>query len=101
MIASRKTVLWFLGGAALLTALYLTLDKLKDTLEAQLADRLNQAVDQLRDRNFVTRPGCINVCASLSRSMERCHRRMTITLVASLTNLVLLTKKQRLMISPS
>jgi len=70
MIASRKTVLWFLGGAALLTGLYLTLDKLKDTLEAQLADRLTQAVDQLRDRNLEVRLGGIYALERLARTSE-------------------------------
>src|SRR2546422_7483727 len=70
MIASRKTVLWFLGGAALLTGLYLTLDKLKDTLEAQLADRLTQAVDQLRDRNIEVRLGGIYALERLARTSE-------------------------------
>src|SRR3989454_2874965 len=70
MIASRKTVLWFLGGAALSTGLYLTLDKLKDTLEAQLADRLTQAVDQLRDRNLEVRLGGIYALERLARTSE-------------------------------
>ena len=70
MIASRKTVLWFLGGAALLIGLYLTLDKLKDTLEAQLADRLTQAVDQLRDRNLEVRLGGIYALERLARTSE-------------------------------
>ena len=70
MIASRKTVLWFLGGAALLTGLYLTLDKLKDTLEAQQADRLTQAVDQLRDRNLEVRLGGIYALERLARTSE-------------------------------
>src|SRR5207253_10901426 len=70
MIASRKTVLWFLGGAALLTGLYLTLDKLKDTLEAQLADRLTQAVDQIRDRNLEVRLGGIYALERLARTSE-------------------------------
>jgi len=70
MIASRKTVLWFLGGAALLTGLYLTLDKLKDTLEAQLADRLTQAVDQLKDRNLEVRLGGIYALERLARTSE-------------------------------
>src|SRR5207245_2357252 len=70
MIASRKTVLWFLGGAALLTGLYLTLDKLKDTLEAQLADRLTQAVDQLRDGNLEVRLGGIYALEGLARTSE-------------------------------
>src|SRR5438132_1673615 len=70
MITSRKTVLWFLGGAALLTGLYLTLDKLKDTLEAQQADRLTQAVDQLRDRNLEMRLGGIYALERLARTSE-------------------------------
>ena len=70
MIASRKTVLWFLGGAALLTGLYLTLDKLKGTLEAQLADRLTQAVDQLRDHNPEVRLGGIYALERLARTSE-------------------------------
>src|SRR5947209_10170177 len=70
MIASRKTVLWFLVGAALLTGLYLTLDKLKDTLEAQLADRLTQAVDQLRDGNLEVRLGGIYALERLARTSE-------------------------------
>jgi len=70
MIASRNTVLWFLGGAALLTGLYLTLDKLKDTLEAQLADRLTQAVDQLRDHNPEVRLGGIYALERLARTSE-------------------------------
>ena len=70
MIASRKTVLWFLGGAALLIGLYLTLDKLKDTLEAQLADRLTQAVDQLRDHNPEVRLGGIYALERLARTSE-------------------------------
>ena len=70
MIASRNTVLWFLGGAALLTGLYLTLDKLKGTLEAQLADRLTQAVDQLRDHNPEVRLGGIYALERLARTSE-------------------------------
>src|SRR5438093_4695930 len=70
MIASRNTVLWFLGGAALLTGLYLTLDKLKGTLEAQLADRLTQAVEQLRDHNPEVRLGVIYALQLLARTSE-------------------------------
>jgi len=70
MVASRNTVLWFLGGAALLTGLYLTLDKLKGTLEAQLADRLTQAVDQLRDHNPEVRLGGIYALERLARTSE-------------------------------
>ena len=70
MIASRNTVLWFLGGTALLTGLYLTLDKLKGTLEAQLADRLTQAVDQLRDHNPEVRLGGIYALERLARTSE-------------------------------
>ncbi|HZC68165.1 MAG TPA: pentapeptide repeat-containing protein, partial [Nitrospirales bacterium] len=60
----------FLGGAALLTGFYLTLDKLKDTLEGQLADRLTQAVDQLRDRNLEVRLGGIYALERLARTSE-------------------------------
>src|SRR6059036_655870 len=70
MIASRKTVLLFLGGAALLTGLYLTLDKAKYTLESQLADRLTQAVDQLRDQNLEVRLGGIYALEGLARASE-------------------------------
>ncbi len=70
MVSPRKTVLLFLGGAALLTGFYLTLDKLKDTLEAQLADRLTQAVDQLRDRNLGVRLGGIYALERLARTSE-------------------------------
>jgi hypothetical protein len=70
MISSPKIVLLFLGGALLLTGLYLTLDKLKDTLEAQRADRLTQAVDQLRDRNLEVRLGGIYALERLARTSE-------------------------------
>jgi hypothetical protein len=70
MISSRTTVLLFLGSAALLTGFYLTLDKLKDTLEGQLADRLTQAVDQLRDRNIAVRLGGIYALERLARTSE-------------------------------
>ncbi len=70
MVSPRQTVLLFLVGAALLTGFYLTLDKLKDTLEAQLADRLTQAVDQLRDRNLEARLGGIYALEQLARTSE-------------------------------
>ncbi len=71
MNSPRKTVLLFLGSAALLTGFYLTLDKLKDTLEGQLADRLTQAVDQLRDRNLEVRVGGIYALERIAISSDR------------------------------
>jgi len=70
MISPRQTVLLFLGGAALLTGFYLTLDNLKDTLEGQRADRLTRAVDQLRDRNLEVRLGGIYALEQLARTSE-------------------------------
>lgn len=73
MIAPRKNALLFLGTAALLTGFYLTLDKLKVTLESQLADRLTQAVDQLRDRNLGVRLGGIYALERLAKTSENDH----------------------------
>ena len=70
MIAPRKTALLFLGTAALLTGFYLTLDKLKVTLESQVAARLTQAVDQLRDRNLEVRLGGIYALSDSPRPLK-------------------------------
>src|SRR5947208_11674669 len=67
---TKRALALLLGSAALLTGFYLTLDKLKDTLEGQLADRLTQAVDQLRDRNLEVRLGGIYTLEGLARTSE-------------------------------
>src|SRR3989441_12904942 len=94
MIASRKTVLWFLGGAALMTGFYLTLDKLKGTLEAQLADRLSQAVDQLRDRNLEVRLGGIYALERLARTSENDYWPIMEILTAFVRERASVTKNQ-------
>ena len=73
MIAPRKTALLFLGTAALLSGFYLTLDKLKVILESQVAARLTQAVDQLRDRNLEVRLGGIYALERLAKTSENDH----------------------------
>jgi Pentapeptide repeats (8 copies) len=74
MITSRNTVLWFLGGAALLTGFYFTLDKLKVTLEIQLADRFVQAVDQLGKENLELRLGGIYGLERIAKRSENFYR---------------------------
>src|SRR3989475_11702797 len=70
MIASRQTVLWFLGGAALLAGFYIVLDKLQGTLEAQLAGRMALAVDQLGKDDLELRLGGIYALEGLARTSE-------------------------------
>ena len=94
MISPRKTVLLLLGGAALLTGFYLTLDKLKDTLEGQLADRLTQAVDQLRDRNLEVRLGGIYALEGLARTSESEYGSIMEILTAFVRERASLTKNQ-------
>lgn len=94
MVSPRKTVLLFLGGAALLTGFYLTLDKLKDTLEAQLADRLTQAVDQLRDRNLGVRLGGIYALERLARTSENDYWPILEILTAFVRERASVTKNQ-------
>ncbi len=94
MVSPRKTVLLFLGGAALLTGFYLTLDKLKDTLEAQLADRLTQAVDQLRDRNLGVRLGGIYALERLARTSENDYWPIMEILTAFVRERASVTKNQ-------
>jgi hypothetical protein len=94
MVSPRKTVLLFLGSAALLTGFYLTLDKLKDTLEAQLADRLTQAVDQLRDRNLGVRLGGIYALERLARTSENDYWPIMEILTAFVRERASVTKNQ-------
>jgi len=68
---SKKTFLLFLGIAALLAGFYLTLDKLKVTLELQLADRFVQAVDQLGKENLELRLGGIYGLERIARRSEQ------------------------------
>jgi len=70
MITSRNTVLWFLGGAALLTGSYVVLNKLQGTLEAQLANRMALAVDQLGKEDLELRIGGIYALEGLARTSE-------------------------------
>jgi hypothetical protein len=94
MVSTRKTVLLFLGGAALLTGVYLTLDKLKVTLEEQVADRLTQAVDQLRDRNLEARLGGIYALERLAMSSDHEYWPIMDTLTAFVRERASLTKNQ-------
>jgi len=71
LIPSRKILVLFLGIAALLAAFYLTLDKLKVTLEMQLADRFVQAVDQLGKEDLELRLGGIYALERLARRSEQ------------------------------
>lgn len=94
MVSPRKTVLLFLGSAALLTGFYLTLDKLKATLEGQLADRLTQAVDQLRDRNLEVRLGGIYALERLARTTENDYWPIMEILTAFVRERASVTKNQ-------
>ena len=71
MTQSRKTLVLFLGIAALLAGFYVTLDKLKITLEMQLADRFVQAVDQLGKENLELRLGGIYGLERIARRSEK------------------------------
>ncbi len=71
MIPARKTVLLFLGGAALLAGIYITLDELKHTLEEQRADRFIQAVNQLGNDTLEMRLGGIYALERLAAGSER------------------------------
>lgn len=55
---------------ALLAGFYLILDKLKHTLDVQLADRLTQAVDQLGSGNLEVRLGGVYALERLARASE-------------------------------
>jgi hypothetical protein len=68
---SKKTLVLFLGGAVLLAGFYVTLRELRTTLELQLADRLTQAVDQIRDDNLEIRLGGIYALERLARRSEK------------------------------
>jgi hypothetical protein len=71
LIPSRKILVLFLGIIALLAGFYLTLDKLKITLEMQLADRFVQAVDQLGKQNLELRLGGIYGLEHIARRSEK------------------------------
>lgn len=67
----RKILALTLVGAGLLAGLYLTLDKVKTTLESQGADRLTQAVGHLGHENLGVRLGGIHALEQLARSSEK------------------------------
>ena len=91
---TKRALALLLGSAALLTGFYLTLDKLKDTLEGQLADRLTQAVDQLRDRNLEVRLGGIYALEGLARTSESEYGSIMEILTAFVRERASLTKNQ-------
>ncbi|MGH7164639.1 MAG: hypothetical protein ACREIS_03835 [Nitrospiraceae bacterium] len=55
----QKTLILYVGAAALVLGLYLTLDALRRAHEAQIADRFPLAVDLLSDDNLEIRLGGI------------------------------------------
>ena len=67
---TKKTLALFLGSAALLAGFYIVLDKLEDTLEAQLANRMALAVDQLGKDDLALRLGGIYTLEGLARTSE-------------------------------
>ncbi|MBI4401230.1 MAG: pentapeptide repeat-containing protein [Nitrospirae bacterium] len=73
MITSRKTLALFLGSVVLLAGFYFTLDKLRITLEGQLADRFTQAIDQLGKDNLELRLGGIYALERIARGSETDH----------------------------
>lgn len=66
-----KFLTLILAVAALLAGLFLTLDKVRTTLESRLADRLTQAVEQLGHENLGVRLGGIFAVEQLARSSEK------------------------------
>lgn len=66
----RKSLTLTLAGAGLLAGLYITLDKVKATLESQVADRLTQAVGHLGHENLGVRLGGIYALEQLARSSK-------------------------------
>lgn len=71
MTTPPKTLLLFLGCAALLAGSYLTLQNLKEAMETQLADRLTQAVGHISNENLDVRLGGIHALGRLAAVSER------------------------------
>jgi hypothetical protein len=70
-LSFRKILVLILSGVGLLASLYLTLDKIKTTLERQTGDRLTLAVGHLRDENLGIRLGGIYALERIARSSEK------------------------------
>ena len=68
---TRKILILFLGGMALLAGFYFTLDKLRVTLEGQSTDRFAQAIDQLGKDNLELRLGGIYALERIAHSSEK------------------------------
>lgn len=71
MTTPQKTLLLFLGCAALLAGSYLTLKNLKETMETQLIDRLTQAVGHISNENLEVRLGGIHALGRIAAVSER------------------------------
>lgn len=71
MTTPQKTLLLFLGCAALLAGAYLTLQNLKETVETQLADRLTQAVGHISNESLDVRLGGIYALERIAAVSER------------------------------
>ena len=67
----KKTLVLSFGSAVLLAGFYLTLDKLRVTLEGQLTDRFAQAVAQLGSDNLELRLGGIYALERIAAGSER------------------------------
>ena len=71
MTTPPKTLLLFLGCAALLAGSYLTLQNLKETMEAQVTDRLTQAVGHISNESLDVRLGGIYALERIAAGSER------------------------------
>jgi hypothetical protein len=94
MISSRTTVLLFLGSAALLAGFYVVLAKMEGTLEAQLANRMALAVDQLGKDDLELRLGGIYTLEGLARTSESEYGPIMAILTAFVRERASVTKTQ-------